>query len=232
MQSTTPDTRIPRSPAVTWRRLRAQGVPVVVFLLAAGACTWLWTRSGGAVSAVGKVEAQRVDVTSPAAAVVVRLPNHAGGQWSVYEHVQADDVIAVLENQQHDPAEVIEVRAPISGTLVAIHCWPGQSVIPGGAIATIAADYGRHLVGYLPEESPIAAKPGMRVTVRPRTGARMAFTSEVELVASQIEPLPRHQWAASSMPQWGLPVIIKMPSDVLLPPGSLVDLRFHLADEM
>jgi HlyD family secretion protein len=231
MQPTTPDARIPRSPAVTWRRLRAQGVPVVVFALAVGACTWLSTRVGGTVSAVGKVTAQRVDITSPAAAVVVRLPNHTGGQWSVYEHVQSGDTIAVLEDRQRDPAKEIEVRAPISGTIVGIHCWPGQSVIPGGTIATISADYGRHLVGYLPEDSPIAAKPGMRVAVRPRTGARTTFTSEVEFVANEVEQLPRHQWAASSAPQWGVPVKIKMPNDVLLPPGSLVDLRFEPSGE-
>jgi len=231
MPSTTPDARIPRSPAVTWRRLRAQGVPFVVFLLAVGACAWLWTQVGGTVSAVGKVEAQQVDVTSPAAAVVVRLPNQAGGQWSVYEHVHSGDIIAVLEDKQHDPAKEVEVRAPISGTIVGIHCWPGQSLMPGATIVTIAADHGRHLVGYLPEESPVAAKPGMPVTVRPRTGARMAFTSEVEFVANQVEQLPRHQWAASSAPQWGVPVTIKMPSDALLPPGSLVDLQFDLSGE-
>jgi hypothetical protein len=228
MQSTTTDARIPRAQAVTWRRLRAKGVPILVFVVAVGASAWLLIRTGGSVSVVGKVDSLRVDVTSPAAAVVVDLPNRAGGQWSIYEQVQAGDIVAVLEDQQQEPVKVIEVRAPISGTLVGIHCWPGQSVIHGGAIVTIAADHARHLVGYLPEEVPLVAKPGMRVTVRPRTGMKTTFTSEVEFVGNQVEPLPGHLCAAATMPQWGVPVRIKMPSEIILPPGSLVDIRFDL----
>lgn len=231
MHSTTTDSRIPHSTAVTLRRLRAQGLPIVVFLLAIAGCAWLWGRVGGAVSVIGQVEALRVDVTSPAAAVVLELRNDAGGQWSVYERVNAGDVIAILEDREQDPAKSIEVRAPISGTLVEIYCWPGQSVLPGGPIATIAADYGRHLMGYLPEELPLA-KPGTRVTVRPRATPREVFTSEVEFVANQVEVVPRRQWVSATMPQWGVPVKVKMPSSLVLPPGSLVDLRLYPLDDI
>jgi multidrug resistance efflux pump len=227
MPSTPSLARIPRSPAVKWRRLRAQTVPVLVFFAAAGTCAWLWSEVGGTVSAVAKVEAPRVDVASPAAATVVALPNQAGGQWSLYEHVRAGEVIAVLEDQAQTPAKVIEVRAPISGTLIGVHCWPGQTVIPGGPIASIAADYGRNLVAYLPEESPIDVQPGTRVTLRPRIASGRTYTSEVDLVARQVEPLPRHQWTIPTVPQWGIPVRIKMPDDAMLAPGSLVDLQFR-----
>lgn len=225
-------TRIPRSPSVQWRRIRAQAVPLVVFFLATGTCAWLWTDIGGTISATGKVESTRIDVTSPAAATVVDLPSQSGGQWSLYEHIRAGDVIAVLEDQRENPAKVIEVRAPISGTLVGVHCWPGQNVLPGVPIATIAADYGKHLVGYLPEDSGFAAKPGMRVTLRPHTASGVTYTSEVEVVANHVEPLPRHLWGMSSEPQWGVPIRIKMPPDVILMPGSLVDLRFDASSSL
>jgi hypothetical protein len=199
-----------------------------VFLAAAGTSAWLWSEVGGTVSAVAKVEAPRVDISSPAAATVVALPNQAGGQWSLYEHVTAGEVIAVLEDQQQTPAKVIEVRAPISGTLIGVYCWPGQTVILGGPIATIAADYGRNLVAYLPEESKLAVKPGTRVTLRPRMPSGRTFTSEVDLVARQVEAIPRHQWSIPTVPQWGVPVRIKMPDDAMLAPGSLVDLQFKV----
>ena len=229
MQSKNPIARISRSPAVQWRRIRAQMVPILVFVAATATCAWLWSEVGGTISAVGKVESPRVDITSPAAATVLELPNQSGGQWSLYEHVRAGEVIAILEDQHQSPPKTIEVRAPISGTLVGVYCWPGQTVIPGGPIATIAADYGRHLMGYLPEESMVAAAPGMRVSVRPRTSLGTTYESEVEIVAKQVEPLPRHQWSIPTVPQWGVPVRIKMPADAMLAPGSLVDLRFHEA---
>jgi len=143
--------------------------------------------------------------------------------------VRAGDVIARVEDQQH-PGSFVEVTAPITGTLVAVHCWPGQAVIPGGLIATIAADHGRHIIGYIPESSPVVARPGSAVTLRARTPGSRRVTSRVEHVGQQIERIPRHQWATSTTPQWGTPVRIKLPNEVALRPGSLVDLRFHATD--
>lgn len=227
MPPTPPLARIPRSPAVQWRRLRAQVLPILVFLAAVGTSAWLWSEVGGSISAIGKVEAPRVEVSSPVAATVVALPNQAGGQWSLYEHVTAGEVIAVLEDQTQNPAKVIEVRAPISGTLIGVYCWPGQTVILGGPIATIAADYGRNLVAYLPEDSHLAVAPGTRVTLRPRVASSRTYVSQVDLVARQVEAMPRHQWSIPNIPQWGVPVRIKMPDDATLAPGSLVDLQFQ-----
>lgn len=228
MQPTPQLTRIPRSPAVQWRRLRAQILPILVFVAAAGTSAWLWNDAGGTVAAIAKVEAPRVNISSPAAATVVALPNQVGGQWSLYEHVTAGEVIAVLEDQRENPAKVIEVRAPISGTLVGVYCWPGQTVIPGGPIASIAADYGQNLVAYLPEESHLAVAPGTRVTLRPRMATGRTYSSEVDLVARQVESVPSHQRNVPTVPQWGIPIRIKMPDDVMLAPGSLVDLQFQV----
>ena len=124
---------------------------------------------------------------------------------------------------------LLEIPAPISGTLVNVYCWPGQIVHPGGMIATIAADHGQHIVGYVPEHSDIAVKRGMPVTLRARLSGSPRVTSEIEEVGHQIEQLPTHQRAVANLPQWGLPVRIKMPADVSLRPGSLVDIVFHQA---
>src|SRR5262245_12368184 len=141
--------RVPLAPAVRMRQLRSQGVPIAAFLLAVTASAWLWQQVGGTVAAIGKVDAPRVDVTSPAGGLLVEAHNEAGGDWSVYDHIRAGEVIARIEDPLQ-PGKMTEVKAPISGTLIAVECWPGQTVIPGGLIATIAADYGRHIVGYIP----------------------------------------------------------------------------------
>jgi multidrug resistance efflux pump len=201
-----------------------------MFLSAVVASGWLWQRSGGTVQAIGEVDAPRVDVTSPTTGQIVELPHKTRGQWLVYDQVQAGDVIARIENPQLEPGKFVEIQAPISGTLVALHSWPGQSVIPGGLIATIAADHGRHIVGYIPEGTSLTAWPGMPVTVRSRAVGTRPVVTEVEQVAQQIEQLPRHQWAGSATPQWGTPVRIKMPNDVSLPPGALVDVLFSRSD--
>jgi multidrug resistance efflux pump len=125
---------------------------------------------------------------------------------------------------------LLEIPAPISGTLVNVYCWPGQIVHPGGLIATVAADHGQHIVGYVPEHSTIQPKVGMRVTLRARLAGAPRLSSEVEEVGQMIERLPEHHWAVANMAQWGLPVRIKMPAEASLRPGALVDIVFHTAD--
>jgi multidrug efflux pump subunit AcrA (membrane-fusion protein) len=180
--------------------------------------------SGGVVQAIGEVDDLRVAVTSPATGRVIALPHHTQGQWSLYDQVRAGDVIAHLEGLE--PGQVVEVTAPISGTLVDITCWPGQTVIPGAVIATIAAEHSAQVIGYIPEDSTLEARPGMRVMLRPRASGGKQYVSEVEQVGRQIEQVPRHQRSVASIPQWGTPVRIKVPDEVALKPGMLVDLRF------
>jgi multidrug resistance efflux pump len=313
------------------RRIRYQAIPIVAFMVAVVASSWLWRNYGGMVQGVGAVDAPRVDITSPAAGLVISLPHESRGQWLIYDHVQAGEVIARVEDQQLErnknalqqellkllddvtiqadaasenldapstgtvpsvwryersrlmsldeqfssevqvtaggdaatqppelgstapaasrdalarirenrrglelranelrlTAKALELKAPISGTLVALHRWPGQTVPPGGRIATIAADYGRHIVSYIPEGSPLVARPGMQVTLRTRAAGAPRITSEVEQVGRRVERIPSHQIAASKSPMWGTPVRIKMPSEALLQPGALVDVTFN-----
>jgi multidrug resistance efflux pump len=326
--------RIPLSWSARWRRIRLQAVPAVSFLVAVIASGWLWRERGAAVHGVGEVDALQIDVTSPTTGMLTALPHKAGGQWTLYDHVVAGDVIAKFDDRQPklekdllrqeveqlfeqvaqwqlesipkdapggyaepirraseyersrlaalqqvllgapgagttesleaaedltelpeaiSPAtriaftrlrrtrgslelrwkeislqtENLEIRAPITGTLVAVYCWPGQTLHQGALVATIAADHGRHIVSYVPEQSSLKPQAGMQVTVRPRTVGSPRLTSEVEQVGRQIGRIPSHQLGTTAVRQWGLPVRIKLPVGSALQPGALVDVVFH-----
>ena len=327
--------RIPLAWNVRWRRIRSQAIPAAAFLAALLTSGWMWQWSGSSVQGVGEVDSLRVDITSPTAGLVIALPHETRGQWTVFDHVQAGQIIAKIDDQQLEaskslllrdikdlqdklvqeqsagattegaetsddvrraweferlrlqtleqllsaapqltpreldelrsaplelpesvPAKIrdelarvreerrgldlrweelslrstlLEIPAPITGTLTNVYCWPGQIVAPGGLIATIAADHGQHIVGYIPEQSTIVPKVGMQVTMRARMARSPRITSTIEEVGKQIQQLPSHQRAVANLPQWGLPVRIKMPPDASLRPGSLVDIVFHTA---
>ena len=92
--------RIPLSRTVRTRRIRSQAIPILSFSLAIIASGWLWRNHGAATQGVGEVDSPRVNVTSPTAGLVISLPHQSRGQWMVYDHVQAGDVIARIEDQQ------------------------------------------------------------------------------------------------------------------------------------
>src|SRR5262245_15627758 len=132
--------RVPMAWSVRWRRIRSQGIPIAIFLVSLVASGWLWRERGVGVQSVGEVSSAQVDVTSPTTGRIAAVPNQSQGQWSVYDHIEAGEVVARIEVQAGETGKTVEIQAPISGTLVAIRCSPGQTVTPGQLIATIAAD--------------------------------------------------------------------------------------------
>ena len=96
----TQENRIPVSRAVRWQRIRYRAIPVLSFIVAIVASSWLWRNYGGMAQGVGEVDSPRVDITSPTAGLVMSLPHEARGQWLIYDHVQAGEVIARVEDQQ------------------------------------------------------------------------------------------------------------------------------------
>jgi multidrug resistance efflux pump len=179
------------------------------------------------VQSIGEVASPKVNVTSPATGIVLALPHETNGNWSVLDRVDAGDVIARIAIEGDEAAKTVDVLAPVSGTILAVTCWPGQTVIPGQLIATIAVDRAQHVVSYVPEESRFEVRPGMRVTMVGRVAGSPRVSSEVEQVGKVVQQVPRHQRTHATMPQWGAPVRIKMPNELALKPGSLVDVIFH-----
>lgn len=120
----------------------------------------------------------------------------------------------------------LAVRAPISGVISMIHFWPGQSIQPGQAIVTIAADHGRYIVGYVRQAQRIRPEVGMRVDIRGKIHGSVLEVSEIERVGPQVEPVPEHQLMDPGRPEWGWPVRITLPPQSNYSPGELVDITY------
>ena len=117
----------------------------------------------------------------------------------------------------------LEVRAPFAGTITAVFCRPGQTVVAGTPILTIAATQGQYIVSYVRQEQRVVPVVGLAVDVRVRSLPRQSSRTQIEEVGPQVEPVPLHQLRDPKVPEWGLPVRIAIPAGLQLRPGELVD---------
>lgn len=119
------------------------------------------------------------------------------------------------------------VRAPLRGTICAIHGWPGQQVRAGDPIFTVAAEESRYIVSYVRQEQRIRPAVGMPVAVRIRGSRTAPIQSLVERVGPQVELVPTHQLRDPNLQEWGQPVCIQPPPQLNLRPGELIDVTFQ-----
>ncbi len=122
--------------------------------------------------------------------------------------------------------ELLEIRAPISGHLMQIAAWPGQSVRRGTVIYTVASDEAAYIVSYVRHNHRLQPHVGTNVIVRPRINRTQVATCTVDRVGPQVELVPPHQLRDPKLIEWGLPVRIPVPNSLKLRPGELVDLKF------
>jgi len=117
--------RIPLARSVRMRRLRARAIPIATFLVTSAATLWLWGERGGNVQSIGEVASPKVNITSPGSGLVLALPNESNGNWTVYDRVDAGDIIARIEMISAESTKTVDVLAPVSGTIVDLTFWPG-----------------------------------------------------------------------------------------------------------
>lgn len=121
----------------------------------------------------------------------------------------------------------LQIIAPISGRVVAIHRHPGQAIRAGEPVATISDTAGTQIVTYVRQDQRLRPITGMVVDVRARMPGVSSFASRIEEVGPRLEPVPAHQLRDSKRQEWGVPVVISLPAGLDVKPGELVDLRFR-----
>jgi len=120
----------------------------------------------------------------------------------------------------------ITLKAPVDGMISLIFHRPGEAIIAGEPIVTIAAFNPIRIVGYI--RAPVMSEPGVgtRVEVRSRgPGREVGFANIVE-VGTQLEtvsPVLAGPIKFSNI-ELGLPISVSLPPNLKIRPGELVDL--------
>ena len=146
----------------------------------------------------------------------------------VLSPVQAE--ISLMETRLRDleyQIDALQILAPISGRVVAIHRYPGQAIRAGEPVVTISDTLGTQIVSYVRQDQRLKPITGMIVEVRARMPGSASFASRIEQVGPRLEPVPTHQLRDPRSLEWGTPVVISLPAGLDVRPGELVDLRFR-----
>jgi hypothetical protein len=203
-------------------RIRHQFMPALIFVLALCLTVVLWKNYSGTSNGTGEVSAINVRV----------FANHDGTLSQdapfphLYDRVNKGQPLGRLEGLQP-----VELLAPVTGTITAVHHQPGEFVSQGHEILTITEDTGAYIVSYIRPGSPIVPKKNMTLAVRGRDHRGWA-ECRIQEVGTRVVPIPEHQLANAKTPEWGIPIRIEMPSpgSLFLRPGELVLLNFMGGD--
>ncbi|HUU17517.1 MAG TPA: HlyD family efflux transporter periplasmic adaptor subunit [Sedimentisphaerales bacterium] len=125
------------------------------------------------------------------------------------------------------PREALKLTAPIDGVVSQIQRWPGEAVLAGEPILTIAEVKPTEIIAYAVEDQVNQIQKGMVVEL-----VKKSEPEKIEIARSQIiyigpivEQLPARLWRNPNVPEWGRPFLVKAPPQMKLIIGEVVGIR-------
>ena len=120
---------------------------------------------------------------------------------------------------------ILVLESPIDGAVSQILRRPGEVVLAGEPILTIAVQKAFEIVTYATEAQAGNIHEGMEVQLIGESGTRQILYAQVAQIGPVIEQLPVRLWQNPTVPQWGQPVFISVPSKMHLIPGELIQIK-------
>jgi len=136
-----------------------------------------------------------------------------------------DELLVQIEALE--PLQALKLTAPIAGVVSQIQHWPGEAVLAGEPILTIAEVKPTEIIAYALEDQVNQIQKGMVVEL-----VKQSEPKKIEIARSQIiyigpivEQLPPRLWRNPNIPEWGRPFLVKAPPQMKLIIGEVVGIR-------
>jgi multidrug resistance efflux pump len=145
---------------------------------------------------------------------------------------EAQDVIRkakiVLQRKMEElqaRREKLVLRAPCDGYISQIPSRPGEAVMQGAEILSIAEKDTRVIIAYADEGVVGELATGKEVEIVKDSEPEQIAWSQITYIGPAVEQLPQRLWRNPNFPQWGRPMLIDIPPGMKLIPGELVGIR-------
>ncbi len=139
--------------------------------------------------------------------------------------------------------EETELKSPIDGVVIQINfnqpvnstniTWmdkvavakTGEFVSPGDPILTISPTKPDEVIAYMPTGLPSDIYEGKEVELIKANPPYQVAISKVETIGPVLDIMPTQLWLNPASPQWGRPFVVKIPPQMDVIPGEIINIR-------
>ncbi len=166
-------------------------------------------------------------------------------------HPSVDDELELIRKAIKVQEQLVEellvqrkqmvLRSPIDGIVVQIQASadqavtgrpgevdlrrPGEVVMPGQPVLTVAEPRPSEVIAYATEEQTDQIRKGLKVELTKNSRPGQIAQLEITYIGPTVEEMPVRLWQNPNLRQWGRPFLIKVPPELELTPGELVGIR-------
>lgn len=117
------------------------------------------------------------------------------------------------------------LKSPFDGLVSQVLRRPGGAILAGEPILTVAEAEPREIIAYASEDQLGWVRERMAVELIKNGEPAQIASSQVAYLGPTMELMPERLWRNPNIPQWGRPVLIRIPPSFKLVPGELVGIR-------
>ena len=136
-----------------------------------------------------------------------------------------DQAILSRRKEMEELMKPATLRAPINGQVNFVHHYPGEKIIRGTAVASIASPISTNIIAYIRQPITVVPKVNDPVQILTRTQPRKILSGQIRHIGAQLEAInPSLISVDANRFEWGLPVQVDLEPGFPLIPGEFVTL--------
>lgn len=121
--------------------------------------------------------------------------------------------------------QALELKAPFDGIVSEIQRKSGEAVLAGEPILSIAETKPREILAYADQKLASRLDANMKVKLIKNSMPQQVANSQITHLGPGVQLVPEQLRSDPGVPEWGRPMLIKVPPNMKLMPGEIVGIK-------